>query len=349
MSILTEKKHIKVLIVDDSDVVCKLFARQLSCDESIQVVGTAPDPYVARDKIISLRPDVLTLDIEMPRMDGLTFLKKLMKHHPMPVIIVSSLTRKGCDIALEAIECGAVDVLCKPANSAEVVNLTRDLIDKIKAASKTQLKHVRLRSYRSETKTLLKFKSNSNKILAIGASTGGVTALTTILQTMPVETPGTVIVQHMPEKFTASFADRLNKICAIEVKEAEDGDLVIPGRAIIAPGGMHMLLRKIGNRYNVQLRDGPRVFHQKPSVEVLFQSVAQVAGANAVGAILTGMGADGARGLLLMRNAGAHTIAQDEASCTVFGMPKEAIAMGAAEKIVPLDRVAMNLLNFAAY
>ena len=349
MSMLTEKKSIKVLIVDDSDVVCKLFSRQLDCAESIQVVGTAPDPYVARDKIISLRPDVLTLDIEMPRMDGLTFLKKLMKHYPMPVIIVSSLTRKGCDIALEAIECGAVDVLCKPANSAEVVDLTRDLIDKIKAASKAQLEQVRLRINQSDPKKLLKFKSKSNKILAIGASTGGVNALTTILQSLPPETPGTVIVQHMPGKFTASFADRLNKICAIEVKEAEDGDLVIPGRVIIAPGGMHMLLRKTGSRYRVQLRDGPRVFHQKPSVEVLFQSVAQVAGSNAIGAILTGMGADGARGLLQMRNAGSHTIAQNEASCTVFGMPKEAIAIDAAEKIVPLDRIAMNLLNFAAY
>ncbi len=349
MSMLTEKKSIKVLIVDDSDVICKLFSRQLSCDESIQVVGTAPDPYVARDKIISLRPDVLTLDIEMPRMDGLTFLKKLMKHYPLPVIIVSSLTRKGCDIALEAIECGAVDVLCKPANSAEVVDLTRDLINKIKAASKTKLEQVRVSGNQSENKNLLKFKNNTNKIFAIGASTGGVNALTTILQTMPTETPGTVIAQHMPEKFTASFASRLNSICAIEVKEAEDGDLVIPGRAIIAPGGMHMLLRKTGSRYSVQLRNGPRVFHQKPSVEVLFQSVAQVAGANAVGAILTGMGADGARGLLLMRNAGAHTLAQDEASCAVFGMPKEAIAMDAAEKIVPLDRIAMNLLNFAAH
>ena len=340
---------IKVLIVDDSAVVRKILNQQLSRDPRIDVVGTAPDPFVARDKIVALNPHVITLDVEMPRMDGITFLRKLMQHYPLPVIVVSSLTPQGGEMAMEALEAGAVDIMCKPGAAYTVGDLGNDLIRKIKAAACAKIrKKTDVAPNQSSTpQKRLSMSQTTNKIFAIGASTGGVEALTKVITAMPANAPGTVIVQHMPMNFTASFADRLHELSAVQVKEAADRDRVVPGQVLIAPGGKHMLLRRSGAQYYVNIKDGPSVFHQKPSVEVLFKSVAKYAGVNAVGAILTGMGADGAHGLLEMRQAGAHTIAQDEASCVVFGMPKEAIDLDAAEKIVPLQEIARNMIALA--
>jgi two-component system, chemotaxis family, protein-glutamate methylesterase/glutaminase len=342
-------RRTRVLVVDDSAVVRQMLCRELGKDPAIEVIGSAPDPYLARDKIVELHPDVLTLDIEMPRMDGITFLRRLMMHHPMPVIVVSSLTAQGTRTAVEALEAGAVDVLGKPGSAYSVENLGADLISKVKLAARARTP-VRAapapRPARPNRGSGL--ATTTDKVLAIGASTGGVQALTHILTEFPADAPGTVIVQHMPPHFTRSFADRLNTLCRVRVKEAQDGDAVFPGQVLLAPGGLHMILRKSGARYYVQVRDGPDVFHQKPSVEVLFQSAAQVAGANAVGALLTGMGADGAKGLLLMRQAGARTVAQDEASCVVFGMPQEAIKCGGAERVVGLTEMTRTLLDLAS-
>lgn len=340
-------QKVKVLVVDDSAVVRQLLTRELGRNDRIEIVGAAPDPYVARDKIVELQPDVLTLDVEMPRMDGITFLRKLMQHHPMPVIVVSSLTASGTKTAIEAMEAGAVDIVCKPGSSYSVGDLSGMLCEKILSAARAKIIR-RAPSPTAPLATPTAMTATTDKVLAIGASTGGVQALTEVLTRFPAGAPGTVIVQHMPAKFTASFAERLNSICNVRVKEACDGDAVIPGQVLIAPGGMHMLLKRSGARYYVEIKDGPEVFHQRPSVEVLFNSVAKIAGANAVGAILTGMGADGAKGLLSMRQAGARTIAQDEQSCVVFGMPMEAIKCGAAERVVPLTDVARNLLQLAA-
>lgn len=344
--------RIKVLVVDDSAVVRNMLTRELEKDPQIEVVGTAPDPYIARDKIVRLEPHVLTLDVEMPRMDGVTFLRKLMEHHPMPVIVLSSLTDQGTQTAMDALEAGAVEILHKPGSAYTVGDVATTLIAKIKTAAKARVRVSRSSTAPGEKRVAAKVVQNSlaettDKIFAIGASTGGVQALTEVLSAMPATAPGTVIVQHMPAKFTASFAQRLDGICAMEVKEGAHGDTVMPGRALIAPGGKHMLLRRSGARYYVEVADGPEVHHQRPSVEVLFNSVARYAGANAVGAILTGMGADGAAGLLQMRNAGARTIAQDEASSIVFGMPMEAIKCGAAEVVLPLKDVADRMLAFA--
>lgn len=337
---------IKVLIVDDSAVVRQVLSRELSKVSDIEVIGTASDPYFARDKILSCKPDVITLDIEMPRMDGLTFLKKLMAQYPIPVIIVSSLTQKGGEIAMEALECGAVDVICKPGAAYTVGNISSILIDQIRAASRINLSKLSNRSSPAPIKPIsYSMTATTNKILAIGASTGGTTAIEHVLLSMPSNAPGIVIVQHMPEKFTKAFADRLNKICDIEVHEAQNGDSVIPGRALIAPGNHHMILRRSGARYFVELKDTPPVFHQRPSVEVLFNSVAMFAGKNAVGIILTGMGTDGAQGLLEMRKAGAVTIAQDQDSSVVWGMPGEAVKIGAADHVLPLDSIAEKALS----
>ncbi|NLH41540.1 MAG: chemotaxis response regulator protein-glutamate methylesterase [Planctomycetes bacterium] len=344
---LTISNTVKVLIVDDSAIVRKILSQELSRHSGIEIVGTAPDPFIARDKIVALNPDVLTLDVEMPRMDGITFLRKLMKHHPMPVIVLSSLTPQGGQTAMEALDAGAVEVMCKPGGSFSVGDVCTVLVDKIKAASRARIDRTPTVTHSGGATQRLSMAETTNKIFAIGASTGGVQALTCVLSMLPANAPGTVIVQHMPAHFTTSFAQRLNNECAVSVKEAEDGDHVVPGRVLIAPGGLHMLLQRSGANYFVTLRDGPQVCHQRPSVEVLFNSVAKFAGANAIGAILTGMGDDGATGLLNMRQAGAHTIAQDEQSCVVFGMPKEAIARGGAERIVPLGKVAETLINFA--
>ncbi len=339
-------KPIRVLVVDDSAVVRQLLCRELGRDSRIEVVGTAPDPYVARDKIVELEPDVLTLDVEMPRMDGITFLKRLMHYRPMPVVVVSSLTGRGTEMAVAAMEAGAVEVLGKPTSAYELGNVGGLLLEKIKAAAAARVRPA-LSKPAGPLETPTAMLRTTDRILAIGASTGGVQALTEVLTAFPAGAPGTVVVQHMPAGFTASFAQRLNGMCRVEVKEASDGDGVFPGRVLIAPGGKHMLLQRSGARYYVVVKDGPEVFHQRPSVEVLFDSVAKYAGSNAVGAILTGMGADGANGLLNMRRAGARTVAQDEASCVVFGMPAEAIKCGGAERVVPLNDIARTIINLA--
>jgi two-component system, chemotaxis family, protein-glutamate methylesterase/glutaminase len=349
---VTEKK-IKVLIVDDSAIVRKIFSEELSKEPDIEVVGTAPDPFVARDKIVLLKPEVITLDIEMPRMDGLTFLKKLMKHFPMPVIIVSSLTPKGSEMAMEALESGAVEVMAKPGASYSVGDMCVQLKDKIRVAARVNLQRIQNQPPRPQapvSKPLTVASSSltqtTQKLIAMGASTGGTEALKDVLTKMPVNTPGIVVVQHMPAHFTTAFAERLNKLSQIEVKEAKDGDTVLDGRALIAPGNFHMLLRRSGAKYYVNVKDGPFVHHQRPAVDILFSSVAQYAGANAIGVIMTGMGADGADGLLKMKQAGAKTIAQDEASCVVFGMPKEAIKVGAADRVVPLETIPQEIVRF---
>jgi two-component system, chemotaxis family, protein-glutamate methylesterase/glutaminase len=336
---------IKVLIVDDSAVVRKIFSKELSLDPELDVIGTAPDPYVARDMIVRLQPDVVTLDIEMPRMDGVTFLRKLMKHYPLPVIVVSSLTKKGSDLAMEALNEGAVDVMCKPGPSYSIGDMSLSLIDKIKAAARVNVHTMQnILSKTSKAPVKLSLTKTTNKVYAIGASTGGTQALEYILTSMPVNAPGIVIVQHMPEKFTKSFADRLNDISKIEVKEAVDGDHVIPSRALIAPGNQHMIVRRSGANYYVEVKTGPLVKRQRPSVEVLFNSVAKYAGRNAVGILLTGMGTDGAEGMLKMKQAGAATIAQDEKSCVVFGMPKEAIQLGAVDNTLDLKVIPEAML-----
>jgi two-component system chemotaxis response regulator CheB len=342
-------KKIRVLVVDDSAIVRKVFTTELSREEDIEVVGTAPDPFVARDKILKLEPDVITLDIEMPRMDGLTFLRKLMKYYPLPVIIVSSLTRKGSKLALEALSIGALEVISKPSAAYSVGDMSVQLADKIRAVAGVRVQKKEgdepeavLKKVQPESKFLAE---TTNKIIAIGASTGGTEALKTVLTGMPVNSPGIVVVQHMPAQFTTSFAERLDSLCEIKVREAKDGDTVANGLALIAPGNFHMLLKRSGARYYVNVKTGPLVHHQRPAVDVLFQSVSQYAGSNAIGIILTGMGADGAAGMVSMKQAGAKTIAQDEASCVVFGMPKVAIETGSVDKVVSLGKISQTALS----
>jgi len=339
---------VRVLVVDDSAVVRQVFSQVIEHDPGLELVGTAPDPYVARDKIVKLKPDVLTLDIEMPRMDGITFLRKLMRFHPLPVLIVSSLTPKGGELALEALDAGAVDVMCKPGAAYAVGEMAVELTDKIKAVARAEVHKRDGHAVRpAPAPRLTAMTRTTNKVVAVGASTGGTQALQRVLTVMPANSPGMVIVQHMPEHFTRSFAERLNDLCFLEVSEARDGDTVTRGRALIAPGNYHMLLRRSGAVYYVQVKPGPFVCRQRPSVDVLFKSVAQSAGRNAVGAILTGMGSDGAQGLAEMKRCGAATIAQDEASCVVFGMPKAAIANGCVDKVAPLHRIPQTIINFA--
>lgn len=338
---------IKVLIVDDSAMVRKIFSEELSKYSDIQVVGVAPDPYVAREKIVNLKPDVLTLDIEMPRMDGLTFLRKLMKYYPVPTIIVSSLTPQGGKLTLEAMDIGAVDVIAKPSTAYSVGDMSAQLVEKIRAASRVRIikRDDSVTNVASVQEPIRALAQTSNKVIAIGASTGGTEALKNVLTKMPPNSPGIVIVQHMPANFTTAFAARLNDLSQIAVKEAEDNDSVTPGTALLAPGNYHMILRRSGARYYVEVKTGPMVHHQRPAVDVLFKSTAKYAGANAIGVILTGMGSDGAEGLLEMKKAGAGTIAQDEKSCVVFGMPKEAIKLGAADKVVSIEQVASEIIK----
>ncbi|MDI6762179.1 MAG: chemotaxis response regulator protein-glutamate methylesterase [Thermodesulfobacteriota bacterium] len=341
-----DNHKIKVLIVDDSAIVRKIFSEDLSRETDLEVVGTAPDPFVARDKIIRLKPDVILLDIEMPRMDGLTFLKKLMHFYPLPVIIVSSLTPKGSGMALEAMEYGAVDVLSKPGGPYSVGDMSLQLKEKIRAAAKVRMDRVRKTGSGSPIGPVTKILSETTqKVIAIGASTGGTEALKEVLIRLPLNTPGILIVQHMPAQFTRAFAERLNGICQIEVKEAKDTDSVLNGQALIAPGNFHMILRRSGAKYYVNVKDGPMVHHQRPAVDVLFNSVAQYAGSNAIGVILTGMGADGAQGMLKMKEGGARTIAQDEESCVVFGMPKEAIKLNAIDRVAPLGQISNEIIQ----
>ncbi len=341
----------KVLIIDDSAMVRKIFSEELSKETDIEVVGTAPDPFIARDKIVLLKPEVVTLDIEMPRMDGLTFLRKLMQYYPLPVIVVSSLTPQGSKTALEALESGAVEVVAKADASYSVGDMCHQLKEKIRAASTIRSDRLRPRtlaslSPESHEPPLISPLETTQKVIAIGTSTGGTEALKEVLTSLPQNSPGILIVQHMPAHFTSAFAERLNKFCRIEVREARDGDSVLNGQALIAPGNFHMLLRRAGAKYFVNVKDGPLVHHQRPAVDVLFHSVAQYAGGNAMGVIMTGMGADGADGLLKLKQAGAKTIAQDEASCVVFGMPKEAIKIGAVDRIAPLDQIPAEILRF---
>jgi len=333
---------IRVLIVDDSAFVRKVLTEGLSRYADIQVVGSAMDPYIARRKIAELRPDVITLDIEMPRMDGLSFLEKLMRHYPVPVVIVSSLTPENSETALRALELGAVDVIRKPGSAYSAPDVSRELVHAIRAAAAAKL---RPGSPAAPPVLHTTHKVQTHKVVAIGASTGGPRAIETILRALPADSPGIVIVQHMPQEFTAAFADRLNQLCSIEVREARHGDPVGPGVALIAPGDRHMILRCDGAGYSVQLKGGPPVHYQRPSVDVLFLSVARSVGPNAVGVLLTGMGSDGARGLSEMKAKGAHTIVQDEASSAVFGMPREAIRAGAAMEVLPLDEIAGAILR----
>ncbi|MDD4836957.1 MAG: chemotaxis response regulator protein-glutamate methylesterase [Dethiosulfovibrio sp.] len=333
---------IKVLIIDDSALVRKIFTEELSRDPEIEVVGTAPDPFIGRDKIVQLQPDVVVLDVEMPRMDGLTFLEKLMKHRPMPVIVVSSLAKESSDVALRAIELGATDVMCKPGSSYSVKDMGEQLAEKIKAASQAKRRPRTIAPQGPIRTTAIR---TTDKVIAIGASTGGTEAIKQVLTKLPGIMPPIVVVQHMPQHFTKSFADRLNELCALEVKEAEHGEMLRPGKVLLAPGNYHTIVKRSGATYFVEVKEGPLVFHQRPSVEVMFSSVARFVGRNAIGVILTGMGKDGAEGLLEMRQAGAWTIAQDESTSVVFGMPKEAIALGGVSEVLPLDRIAEALVS----
>jgi two-component system chemotaxis response regulator CheB len=333
----------RVLIVDDSATVRRVLSEALARDPGIQVVGSAPDPFVARDILVRERPDVMTLDLEMPRMDGLTFLRRVMEHMPLPVIVVSSLTPAGGDLAMEALDCGALEVMCKPHAAYSLGDLVPELAARIKAVGRITVG--RRAPAAAGPRQLL--SRTTNRVLAIGASTGGVQALETVLTGLPGNAPGTVVVQHMPAGFTRSFAGRLAARCATQVKEAEDGDIVAPGKVLIAPGDRHLLLTRSGAVYQVRLHDGPRIGLHKPAVNVLFKTVATHAGRNAIGVILTGMGRDGAEGLKLMHDAGAPTIAQDEATSVVFGMPKEAIALGAADQVLPLQAIASAVVRLA--
>ena len=335
---------IRVLVIDDSATVRRVLVEGLAAFTGIEVVGVAPDPYVARDKIAQLRPDVLTLDIEMTRMDGLSFLAKLMQHHPMPVVVVSSLTPKGSQEAMRAFELGAIEVMCKPSTAYSIGEAMPALARAIRAAASARNLGFRLPGPPSGSveKAPPRLRT-THQILAIGASTGGTQALHAVMGQLPGDTTGTVIVQHMPQMFTAAFAKRLNESSRMHVAEATGGEELLPGLAFLAPGGKHLVVERSGARYLVALRDGPQVHYQKPAVDVLFNSVARCAGANAVGVILTGMGSDGADGLLAMRTSGAHTISQDEASSVVYGMPKAAFDAGAACEVASLSDIPARI------
>jgi two-component system chemotaxis response regulator CheB len=348
---------LKVLIVDDSASVRQVLKEILESDPQIEVTGVASDPYVAVERIKEGLPDVITLDIEMPRMDGLTFLEKIMTQHPIPVVICSTLAGKGSDTALAALERGAVEIITKPKLGAkEFFEESRVRIcDAIKSAArariaKTHVNRVAVTPKLTADAVLPKPASkaliqSTEKVVVVGASTGGTEALREFLEAMPLDAPGIVIVQHMPEMFTARFAERLDKTCRITVKEAAGDDSVIRGQALIAPGNRHLLLKRSGARYFVEVRDGPLVSRHRPSVDVLFRSAARYGGRNVVGVIMTGMGDDGAKGMLEMKQAGAFNIAQDEASCVVFGMPAEAIKAGAVDRVVPLDAIAPEVMR----
>ena len=349
--------RIRVLIVDDSAVVRQTLSEVLTSDPEIEVIGTAADPFVAAEKMREEVPDVITLDIEMPRMDGLTFLQTIMTQHPIPVVICSSLAEEGAQSTLRALEYGAVDIIAKPRlGSKQFLEDSRiTLCQAVKAAAAAQL-HASRPSHAVEPKLTADailspathaMAETTEKVVAVGASTGGTEALKTLLETLPADAPGIVIVQHMPELFTRAFANRLDGLCSITVKEAETNDTVLRGRALIAPGNHHLLLKRSGARYYVDIKEGPLVCRHRPSVDVLFRSAARYAGQNAVGVILTGMGDDGARGMLEMKQAGAMTIAQDAATCVVFGMPNEAIKRGAVDKVLPLQAVAGAILAHA--
>lgn len=335
----------RVLIVDDSAFVRKIAADTLGADPAIEVVGTAADPYQARDRIRELRPDVLTLDLEMPRMDGLTFLRLLMEHRPMPVIVLSSLTQRGSDFALEALRLGAVDVLGKPSGSSSFGNLGPQLIAMVKTAAVARIRQVAAPNSAASRTLPGALTSDPRSLILLGASTGGPESLREVLTALPAGLPGIAIVQHIPAGFSRAYADRLNGICAFPVREAVDGERLDPNLALIAPGNFHLMLGWHGDHYRVRVVDGPQIWHQRPAVDLLFKSAADCGAApHAVAGVLTGMGKDGAEGLLRLREKGASTFAQDEASCVVYGMPKAAWENGGAQRQLPLDRVAAHLI-----
>jgi two-component system chemotaxis response regulator CheB len=343
----------RVFILDDSALMRQMLAEILGSDPDIEVVGSAADPYAAWPKMRSSLPDVLTLDVEMPRMDGITFLEKLMHAHPMPVVMVSSLTERGCDTTLRALALGAVDFVTKPKIdlASGTADLAGEIVAKVKAAARARVLPRKAAVARppgardAAPRGATPMFSATYKVLALGASTGGTQALEAVLTQMPADAPGIVIVQHMPEKFTTSFAARLDTLCRIRVKEAESGDRVLPGHALLAPGNFHMRVVRSGANWTVQLDQEPPINRHRPSVDALFHSCARQLAQNAVGVIMTGMGDDGARGLLAMRQAGAHTIAQNEETCVVFGMPREAIAMGGAAEVCALDSIPVRALS----
>jgi len=339
---------LKVLIVDDSALMRQLLTKILSSDPELVVVGTAGDPFVAREKIIALKPDVLTLDIEMPRMDGLTFLEKLMRGHPMPVIMISSLTDKGADTTLRALGLGAIDYISKPKLDVSngTIEHASEIIAKVKAAARARVRRASVTIAQPNVSSAKTYQfSATHKVVAIGASTGGTEALKELLLPLPADFPGIVIVQHMPETFTRQFAERLDSLCKIRVKEAQDGDRILPGHALLAPGGHHMAVIRRGMEYAVHVYRGERVNRHMPSVDVLFSSCARSLGRNAIGVMLTGMGDDGSRGMLEMKQADAFNIAQDESTSVVFGMPREAILIGAVDQVLPLSQIPGLLLQ----
>jgi len=342
---------IKVLVIDDSALMRKLISSILEAAPDIEVVGSASDPYKAREKILALQPDVLTLDVEMPRMDGLTFLGKLMRSRPMPVVMVSSLTEKGCDTTIKALELGAVDFVTKPRIDVTegMASVGTDIIEKVRVASRARVTRLSAATAEPTIATMGRSQdaliTSTHKVIAIGTSTGGTRALTQVLPALPSDTPGIVVVIHMPPGFTKSYAERLNGMCQLRVREATDGDVILPGHVLIAPGNFHMTVRRSGARYLVGVNSDAPVNQFRPSVDVLFQSCAQFVGSNAVGVILTGMGSDGADGLAAMRDAGAMTIAQNEETSVVFGMPKEAIKRGGVETVLPLDEIASGIIT----
>lgn len=346
--------RIKVLVVDDSAVVRQVVTSLLTADPGIEVIAAVADPILAIARMNVQWPDVIVLDIEMPRMDGITFLKKIMAERPTPVVICSTLVEAGAQTSMAALAAGAVAIITKPKIGLKqfLEDASQDMVSAVKAAA-----HANVRVLRATTKNTADvimlptgekhsaMIQTTERVVALGTSTGGTQALELVLTSLPRVTPSIVIVQHMPEKFTAAFAERLNSLCQIEVKEAKNNDRVINSRALIAPGGKHMLLRRTGAQYYVEIMDGPLVNRHRPSVDVLFRSVAKCAGANALGVIMTGMGDDGAAGLLEMRNAGARTLGQDEASCVVYGMPKEAVKRGGVEKTVPLNAIGREIMQ----
>lgn len=351
--------RIKTFIVDDSAVVRQVTSELLAKDPSIRVIGVASDPIYAAEKMRHEWPDVIVLDVEMPRMDGITFLKKLMAERPTPVVICSTLTEKGAATTLEALAAGAVMIVTKPKIGLKqfLTESSNELIQAVKAAAATNLRNLKpvqdtasppVKLKVEPLQSLRAMQQTTERVVAIGTSTGGTQALESILTALPQVCPGIAIVQHMPEKFTAAFADRLNKLCEITVREAQNGERLLPGHALIAPGGRHMTLKRSGAYYYAEVRDGPLVNRHRPSVDVLFRSVAHCAGRNALGIIMTGMGDDGARGLKEMSDAGAATVAQDEASCVVFGMPKEAIKLGAADRVVGLKEIPQSIASWAS-
>jgi two-component system chemotaxis response regulator CheB len=343
-------KKIKVLVVDDSALIRKLLTEIINSQPDMQAVGAAPDPLVAREMIRELNPDVLTLDVEMPKMDGLDFLERLMRLRPMPVVMVSTLTDKGSEATLRALELGAVDYVSKPKIDIThgIQEYAAEIADKIRiAAASRPRQRAPVASARGERALppLANRSVSTEKLIIVGASTGGTEAIKEFLIEMPSDCPGILITQHMPEAFTKSFAARLDSLCRISVKEAEDAERVLPGHAYVAPGNWHLLLRRSGANYMTQLSDGPPVNRHRPSVDVLFRSAAEHAGRNVVGVILTGMGKDGAQGMLAMKEAGAYNFAQDEASCVVFGMPKEAIAVGGTDEVLPIREMAQGVIR----